>query len=371
MAGAGAAPFGIDCGSRLLKAVQLRAEGDGYALVAAASAAVPAGAWDDAADLAAYFRRDVRPLLASNGFRGRQVMLALPAHHLYATSLREAGDPHAPQAGTEPAPDWLPFDPSEALVRRIDAGEVYDADGRRREVVTLAVRRNVVGAYLAAAAAAGLEVEGVTAEPEALLAALALSGADSRLMRLVVDLGLGCTRVYAGIGRRLMFARRLRTGGRDLEAAVTAAVGVGPEEACALRTRLPLLGDDTFADDVLRKVDQACQETVFRLVTEIRMCLEYVGAVFTRTPVHHIAFVGGGARYRRLCQRVASGLGLPARVADPMGRLAQAKPSDTCRGPAWATAVGLAVQGAQAAAGSAAAPAQVEDAALSRVTFAV
>ena len=75
---------------------------------------------------------------------------------------------------------------------------------------------------------------------------------------------------------------------------MTAAVGVGPEEACGLRTRLPLLGDDTFKDEVLRKVDQACQETVFRLVTEIRTCLEYVSAVFGSTPVHHVAFVGGG-----------------------------------------------------------------------------
>jgi type IV pilus assembly protein PilM len=379
MAGAGPAPLGIDCGSRLLKAVQLRSGEDGYELVAAAAAPVPGAAWEGAGALVRYFRQDVRRLLSSSGFRGRQAVLALPAHHMHATSVREghaggaAQDPWA-----QPTSEWLPFDASEALVRRIEAGDVYDAAGRRREVVTLAVRRPVVERYVEAATAAGLEVVGVTAEPEALLAALALSGADSRLMRLVVDLGLSCTRVYAGIGRRLLFARRLRTGGRDLEAAVTAAVGVGPEEACSLRTRLPPLGaggDDAFPDERLRKVDGACQETVFRLVTEIRMCLEYVSAVFGNTPVHHVVFVGGGAKYRRLCQRVASGLGLPARAADPLARLAPqplAGGTTAASGPVWATAVGLAVQGAGTLrTGAGVKTADFDEGAIARLTLAV
>jgi type IV pilus assembly protein PilM len=375
MAGAGAAPIGIDCGSRLFKAVQLRREGNGYALVAAASAPVPGPAWEDAGALAAFFRRDVRRLLASNAFRGRQAVLALPAHHMHATSVRERPDDVTAGQGPEPAPEWLPFHASEAVVRRVEAGDVYDAAGRRREVVTLAVHRPVIDGYVAAATAAGLEVVGVTAEPEALLAALALSGADSRVMRLVVDLGLSCTRVYAGIGRRLLFARRLRTAGRDLEAAVSAALGVGPEEACSLRSKLPSLdlGVETLPDARLRKVDQACQETVFRLVTEIRMCLAYVGSVFAATPVHHVVFVGGGAKYRRLCQRVASGLGLPARAADPIGRLARAEgPGGAPGGPMWATAVGLALQGARMAAPRGESePSGLEDNAIARLTLAV
>jgi len=354
MSGA-AAPFGVDCGSRLLKAVQLRPEGEGFGLVAAVAAPVPAGAWEDPAALAAYFRRDVRRLLASSGFRGRQAVLALPAHHMHAASVRAVRGVGI-DGWEEPAPSWLPFELSEAVIRRVDAGDVYDGGRHRREVVTLAVRRGVVDAYVEAAGAAGLEVVGVTPEPEALLGALALSGADSRLMRLVVDLGLGCTRVYAGIGRRLMFARRLRTGGRDLEAAIAAALGVGAEEACSLRSQLPPLDRDgeAVSDPRLRKVDQACQETIFRLVTEIKMCLEYVAGVFGGTPVHHIVFVGGGAKYRRLCQRVASGVGLAARVADPLGRLVRGQHADVRGpggGPLWATAVGLGVQGARMAHG--------------------
>jgi len=178
----------------------------------------------------------------------------------------------------------------------------------------------------------------------------------------------------AGMGRRLLFARRLRTCGRDLEAAVSAALGVGPEEACSLRTKLPPLDHkhDAVPDERLRKVDQACQETVFRLVTEIRLCLGYVSAVFGNTPVHHVVFVGGGAKYRRLCQRVASGLGLPARAADPIGRLVRTDGAPAAGGPVWATAVGLALQGARMAAPvGASEPSATEDNAIARLTLAV
>ena len=147
----------------------------------------------------------------------------------------------------------------------------------------------------------------VTAEPEALLAALALAGPDSRTMRLVVDLGLTSTRVYAGIGRKLMFARRLRTGGLNLERAVRSAMGVDADESCSLRGQLPPLDHtEIVPDQRLRRVDEACQETVFRLVTEIRMCLDYVAAVFGAPPVHHVVFVGGGAKYRRLTTGAAT-----------------------------------------------------------------
>jgi Tfp pilus assembly PilM family ATPase len=240
--------------------------------------------------------------------------------------------------------------------------------------VTLAVRRPVVDAYVAAAAGAGLQVVNVTAEPEALLASLALAGPDSRTMRLVVDLGLGSTRIYAGIGRRLMFARQLKTGGRHLERAVSEALGVGAGESCALRSQLPPLDrGEPVSDARLRKVDEACQETIFRLVMEIRMCLHYLASVFGHTPVHHMVFVGGGAKYRRLCQRVASGVGLPARAADPLARLAR-RPGEQPGegGPVWATAVGLAVQGAAAAAAPGDSPAwDDDDTALGRVSLAV
>ena len=106
--------------------------GDGYGLVARGGRRRRAGrAWDDAAALAAYFRRRRaarcwRPTASAVA----QVMLAVPRHHLYATSVRESIRHEGPEGqGIETAGEWLPFDASEAVVRRIEAGDVYDAAG--------------------------------------------------------------------------------------------------------------------------------------------------------------------------------------------------------------------------------------------------
>ena len=336
--------IGIDCGSRLFKAVQLRPAGEGMEVVAAAAAPVPPAASLDVAALTEFFRGPVRRLLSVNRFRGRRVALSVPACHMHATSVRHTTD----VTPDEESGAWLPFPESEALVRRVDAAQVRHVGVPRREVVSLAVRRQVIEHYTRAAAAAGMEVTAVTSEPEALLGAL--GGPDSRLMRLVVDLGLTGTRVYAAVGRRLLFARCLRMGGATLERDVADALGVGRDQTCALRTVLPPLGGaGDIADERLRKVDAACDTAVDRLTYELRLCHHYV-STFAGVPVHHIVFVGGGARHRRLWQRIATGVGLPARAADPLARLgrpARASPStpgtDGAAPSTWTVAAGLAM----------------------------
>jgi Tfp pilus assembly PilM family ATPase len=345
--------IGLDCGSRLFKAVQVRAAGGPAELVAAAAAPVPPAASLDATALAGLFRGPVRRMLSAGGFRGRRVVLSVPACHMYAASLRASAGDDEPDGGDR---QWLPFPEAEAMVRRVDAGDLCRGGSARGEVVSLAVRRQVIQRYTGAASAAGLEVVGVTSEPEAVLGALALGGADSRLMRLVVDLGLTGTRVYAAVGRRLLFARCLRVGGATLERDVAGALGVGREQTCALRAVLPPLdGAGGIADEQLRKVDAACDTAVERLTHELRLCHHYVSATFG-LPVHHIVFVGGGARHRRLWQRVASGVGLPARAADPLARLAGRRTPPSIPGgvapSSWAVAAGLALDAAVATDGA-------------------
>jgi type IV pilus assembly protein PilM len=349
--------IGIDCGSRVLKAAQVRRAATGTELVAAAAADVPAGAAGDGAALTAFFRGAVRRMLADKGFRGRRVVLSVPASQMHTATLRrpidgDGGDDEGGQGWEGPAGSH-PFPPSEMFVRTVDAGEVRH-DGRWcSEVVSLAVRRDVVERYARAAADAGLEVTGITSEPEAILGALAFASPDSRLLRLVVDLGLGSTRVYAAVGRRLLFARRVPVGGAALERAVAAAVGVRPHDTCALRAELPPLDSGPVLEDqVQRKVDLACDRTVARLTQELRLSHQYVSA-FAGIPVHHLVFVGGGARHRRLWQRIASGVGLPARAADPLSRLlarrrSGAAPASPVARPGFVVCTGLALDAATA-----------------------
>jgi Tfp pilus assembly PilM family ATPase len=346
--------IGLDFGSRVLKAVQVAQGERGVEVTAAASLGVPEGA-RDRAGMREFFRGPVRRLLASGGFQGRRVALALPAREMHASASRRGefgGGGGADAVSDDEAGRWLPFPSAHALLRHIEAGDVYEGGQLRREVVTLAVRRAVVDGIVDSASAANLLVQSVVAEPEALLHTLShASSPDARAMRLIVDLGYEGTRIYAGIGRRLMFARTLPVGGRVIEQAVAAAVGVAAVESCALRARLPTLDGSNLRpqDEHLRRVDEACDEAVGRLATELTLCHHYLSTTFRDTPVHHMVFVGGGARHRRLCQRIAKRVGLPFRAGDCMSRMrphtrvAPGHGGTASGGPDWSTALGLGI----------------------------
>ena len=322
-------------------------------VVAAAAVPVPDAAHQEMAALREFFRGPVRRALSAGGFTGKALVLGLPARDMHASSAKreQPGSPGgAADVGDEAASRWLRIPSARAIVRQIEAGDVRDNGTLRREVVTIAVRRAVVERYAAAAAAANLEVTSVASEPEALLAALAhCGGRSAAALRFVIDLGFSGTRVYAGVGRRLMFARCLGVGGRQLEEAISYAVGVSREQTCELRAQLPLLHEvATPACERMRLVDAACDETVERLAKDIRLCHCYLAATFPAAPVRDLVFTGGGARHRRLCQRVAEAVGLPARAANPLSRLAGAAHftaslgnGRSVAGPAWLAALGL------------------------------
>jgi Tfp pilus assembly PilM family ATPase len=277
----GILPIGLDVGAAQVKAVQLRQTERREAELVAATAGPGAGTAHAAgvAALDGYFRETVRPLLDRGGFSGRRVVMALPSAHTHATRLRL---PAFPDESTvretiqQHAADWLPFPARRALIRHIDAGEVYDGDGgARREVLALAIRRDIVERYLDAAGAARLEVTSVVPDPLALLCAL--EGSDGAPVRMVIDLGHAAARAYVAEGRRLIFAR-----------IPAAAAGGGAAH----------------------------------LAAQLRFCRAYVDATFPARAVQEVVFTGGRAHDRGLCRTLAEAIGLPARLAKPKAALA-------------------------------------------------
>ena len=63
----------------------------------------------------------------------------------------------------------LPIDPSHALLRHLVAGDVYQDQEPKCEVIVMAAQREVVNQFLAAAAKARLDVIGMNIEPKALI----------------------------------------------------------------------------------------------------------------------------------------------------------------------------------------------------------
>jgi type IV pilus assembly protein PilM len=408
--GSNEGPIGIDLGTEALKLAQVSrpaAKNGARALIAASCTPLPEHCRGDLESRVAFFRDNIRALLSSGGFRGRRAVLALPASSMQVRRLRL---PKMDEAQTKASVLWemrakLPFDPAQAMLRHVNAGEIYRGTDALNEVIVMAAPKDLMARFLSAAAQAKLDVTGMAAEPQAVAEAVAHAtrGTNSAgATQMVIDIGSTATRVYIARGPQLMFARVVPVGAQDLDRAVAAALRVRPEVARARRhapdaaataataaAAAAAAGNgssyalvkrggaatsaaaerawDTTAGAAAVATavatpsaaheragagaaatepptpDAACQLVVQRLIEELERCMQYHESLFAAAPVEHVLFIGGEASNRRLCRQIASRLHLPANLADPIAPLLSGAADDAgaCAQPRSAFAVAI------------------------------
>jgi len=214
----------------------------------------------------------------------------------------------------------------------------------------MAARRQFTDALLAAAAKAKLDTIGILAEPLALGAGLS-AGATPEESRAIVDIGSSGTRVYILAGERIQFARAVAIGAEQFDLAIAQQLRVTLSDARAMRQQAAGGEAAPAANDARQqtlRIEQACQTPLRKLIQELDLCLRYHTATFPTNPVKRLVFVGGASANRRLCQRIAVELNLPAELADPLFGSSSASgwdavTSDAAGMPpcAWWVAVGL------------------------------
>ena len=163
-------PIGVDFGTDCLRLAQVQLVGGEWRLVAAASADVPSHI---AAMPRSGWAGSSRPRATCwpRAVSGRQAVLALPAASMHIQHLRM---PKMDEEAMKKALPWevrgkLPIDPSQALLRHIVAGEIYQDQEPKNEVIVMAAHRELVNQFLAAASRARLDVVGMNVEPQALV----------------------------------------------------------------------------------------------------------------------------------------------------------------------------------------------------------
>lgn len=388
----GANPIGIDFGSEGLRLAQVERVNGEFRLVAAAHAEVPADVRrGDAAARMEFFTATVRTLWSQGNFRGRRAVLALPAAAMHVQHLRIAkmDDDELKKALPWEAAGKLPIDPSQALLRHLVAGEVYQENDPKLEVILMAARREWVTQLLAAAARARLDIVGMNVEPKATIDCFShvyRRKSDAEAVQCFLDIGAAGTRAFVVKGGHVFFARNLPVGGDHFDQAVAEAMDCSIDEARTLRResadeeptemiapprtaeRAPeesfaLLSAGLAASHresstatleapvaATRKltVTEACEKPLAKLITELDLCRRYYESTFPGRPIDRLLFVGGGARSRGLCVQIARELHLAAQVGDPLVRMGRTTEIDPRSGidrrepqPAWAVALGL------------------------------
>jgi type IV pilus assembly protein PilM len=382
-----ASPIGVDFGSDALRLAQVAKVDGEWKLVAAASADVPAHVRHNPAARMEFFVEATRDLLAHGDFSGRAAVLALPAASMFIQHLRlpKMDDEAMRKAIPWEARGKLPIDPSNALLRHHVAGDIFQDQESKSEVILMAAGRELVNQFLATATRARLDVTGMNVEPKALVDCFShiyRRKADAEAANCFVDLGCSGSRAFVARGGHILFARTIPVGGDHFTRAVSHALHLSQDEAKLLRMKLsniqPAINENQRKQEVRaglsdndevaglgalgtalaaanraegqdrrgpgtltmdppvttaslrpedgdegqrRQIEDACQEPFKRLVQELDLCRRYYEATFPNKPVERLIFVGGEAKNRRLCQQIAQEMGLAAQVGDPLVRM--------------------------------------------------
>jgi type IV pilus assembly protein PilM len=242
-------PIGVDFGSDCLRLAQVELIGNEHHLVAAASAGVPSHVRNDPAARFAFFAESVRDLLVQHNFRGRRVILSLPASLMHIQHLRVPKmDDEALKKGLAwEARGKLPFDPTQAVLRHLVAGEIYHDQEPKYEVILMAARRDLVDQYLAAANKARLTIAGMNVEPKATIDCFShiyRRQSDIDATTCYVDIGCTASRATIARGGKIQFARVIPIGGEHFSRAVASALRIPLDQARQMRVQLAEASED-------------------------------------------------------------------------------------------------------------------------------
>jgi Tfp pilus assembly PilM family ATPase len=346
-------------------------------LIAAASADVPAQFQHDPEARAKFFVAAARELLIAGNFRGRQILLGLPAALASIACFRfpAADKVQMTAAIAQAVREKMGMDPSATLIRIYMVGQAQTSDAPMQDVIVIAAPRVEVNRLIEAASQARLDIIGMNVQPMALVDCFShiyRRRSDTTSTTCFVDIGWAGTRLVVARGGSILSAGSIAIGGADLARAVALAMSISIEEAKL--ERLKICHADTQSEEhrdkrelhvvrpmgvcgdiepQRRTVDAACAELLHHLIGQIEQFRDRFTERFPGGPIDRLVFVGGEAQNRALCRTIAREMRLSALVGDPLLRMGRCSDFGFASGidrrepqPSWAVAIGLSLGGA-------------------------
>lgn len=335
-------PIGIDLGADRPRAMQVRLGSD--APVRSVEAAC--GAADDIA------RRmtALLPEMRRAGFTGREVVLGLPRSvaRMQVVRMAAVAGNDAPDAVSWEASERLGIPHDSIMASSIVTGAQAQSSDTREERIVVGIDRREVSGVLEALLGAGYEPSLV--EPRFASIARALSrrtrrDADVANVRAVLHVDHDGSTVLVLRGEQIAFCRELALGGRDLDAAVAARLGVSAEQAAMLRSRrlAASAGQGPAVDAVAEdSALVATRATLDMLAGEVALCLRYFNVSFRGGQVQRVVLAGPHALEPRLASTIEECVRIP--VADASAELPAGLTNSSLASSAmdWCAAFGLA-----------------------------
>ncbi len=389
---AGGASIAIDFGSTSLKVLQLTNDEE-PTLAAIGCVETPEDLRSNVKQRLEFQFEALPKLVSALKIKGKRAACAIPSP---LTFCKHVQFPKADSMPPEVLADSMLTEQlgrdASTLVRRLIpvVGADRTANAGKNEYICLATGREIVDKLMKAIRSAKLEPVGMHSEYEATLHAFSYLNrrdSDKNLATLYLDMGGGQTQVVIGHGTELVFARTIGIGGLSLDECLAKALACSivqarktrlamgdlvprakPARAPAQRAAVQgeeggvLVAEDRRSDAAppglsaevaatppapTAPTGASLREPLEILTDETSMCLRYHDTMFPNARVGNVIFIGGESRHRGLCQHIAQALRLPARVADPLSRIAKSEQVNavgldlTQPLPGWTVPVGL------------------------------
>ena len=332
---------GVDIGSSTLRAVELQdASKPRPTIVRFGEIALPPGSVRGGEVLEPHtVATALRRLWSSAGFRSRNVILGMGNQRVLVRDLS------VPRMSAERIRESLPFLVQDMLpVPVVDAvldfypvAEVAsDAPGEQGPMVSgllVAAVKEAVMANVKAVQLAGLNPVEVDLLPFALSRALG-SGARSRGVVAIVDVGAATTNVLITIDGVPQFARIIPAGGDDLTQALAAKLDLSADDAERYKRTLGLASGKV--PDQHRVAVETIYEVTSELLASLRNTIGYFVNQRGLPGVGQIVLSGGGAQLPGFARALSELTVTPVIGGDPFEGIAQARTARSAPKPGTA-----------------------------------
>jgi type IV pilus assembly protein PilM len=339
---------GLDIGSSAVKAVELKAAGKGYKVVAFAIEPVPPDSIVDGAIIDAAAVADaIKRLFENKAFKTKEVAASLSGN---AVIVKKINLPVMTEAELSESIYWeaeqyIPFDIQDVNLdyQILNAGTGTDSQGTM-DVLLVAAKKEKIADYTGVISQAGRTPVVVDVDAFALQNAYEVNyGLEADHVVVLLNAGASAININILTGDQSVFTRDISIGGNSYTEAVQKELNLPFESAEQLKRGQPV--DGASFDDV-KPVLQSMTENV---LLEVQKTFDFFKATASSDRIDRIVLSGGASRVDGFAEALHERFGTPVESFDPFKKISfdasKFSVDDSANlAPQAAVAVGLALR---------------------------
>ena len=339
--------IGLDLSDMSVKVFQIEKNGKKDSVRGYGAADIPEGAIEDGRIVDKNKVASIIKTLLKSGsakkINSKKVICSLPESKAFVRIIT------IPKMNEDEAEEAVKWEMEASMPMSLE--EVYydwqfleESDGKTQRVLTAAVSKEIIGAWMDVLTTADLDVFGLEIESIATIRSLVEKDAKKEDISLIVDLGAKRTSFIISEGTVPYFTSSIPFSSEGINDAISKALNISDEEAEKIKIKDGIEGFNE-SNPIFSSVNPLLEN----LVVEIMKTMDFYGEMSGQTGgVTRVILCGGGSNMKGMAQYLNQRIGKEVFLGNPWVNLnlgSDLPPIDKDGSVRYATAVGLALRG--------------------------